>query len=69
MGRESTISQMMLLGKYMIFLNKPFNDKERLKKIENITLKNVLEIIETSFDIDDCATATVGPKRSAIKID
>ena len=68
MGRESTISQMMLFGKYMTFLNKTFDVKDRLSRIEKLTLKDVLDVIDTCFNIDDCATATVGPKRSKIKI-
>jgi predicted Zn-dependent peptidase len=68
MGRESTASQMMLYGKYMIFLNSEYDVKERLKKLEKITRKDVLAAIEQSFDIEKAATATVGSRRSAIKI-
>lgn len=68
MGRESTASQMMLYGKYMIFLNSEYDVKERLKKLEKITHKDVLAAIEQSFDIEKAATATVGSKRSALKI-
>ncbi len=67
MGRESTASQMMLFGKYMLYLNKEFDVNERLNKIEKLTLNDVLDAIDCSFDIDNSATATVGSKRSAIK--
>ena len=68
MGRESTASQMMLHGKYLLYLEREFDVKERLDKIEKITLKEVLGAIERSFDIENSATATVGSKRSSIKI-
>ncbi len=67
MGRESTSSQMLLYGKYLLFLDTVFDVEERLKKLQAITLKDVLDTIDASFDIDNCATATVGNKRSAIK--
>ena len=68
MGRESTATQMMLYGKYMIYLNKLYDVNERLNKIEKITLDDVRRAIDMSFDIESAATATVGPKRSALKI-
>ena len=67
LGRESTASQMLLYGKYLIYLNKQFNVEERLKKLEKLTLSNVLDVIDCSFDIENSATATVGSKRSPIK--
>ena len=68
LGRESTASQMMLYGKYMIFLDREYDVKERLNRLEKITLSDVLEVIDLSFDIDRASTATVGNKRSAIRI-
>ncbi|MBQ3493659.1 MAG: insulinase family protein [Clostridia bacterium] len=68
LGRESTASQMMLYGKYLLYLDKQFDVKERLKKIDKISLKDVLSAIEQSFDIEKASTASVGSKRSAVKI-
>ena len=68
LGRESTASQMLLYGKYMISLDKEFNVEERLKKLEKITLSDVHAAIERSFDIEKAATATVGAKRSPVKV-
>ncbi|MBR2448715.1 MAG: insulinase family protein [Clostridia bacterium] len=68
LGRESTASQMLLYGKYMIYLNKEFDVEERLKKLEKITLSDVRAAIDRSFDIEKAATATVGSKRSPIKV-
>ena len=67
LGRESSASQMLLYGKYMIFLNKEFDFEERMKKIESVTLHDVKDAIDGSFDILNSATATVGPKRTPIK--
>lgn len=68
MGRESTSSQMMLHGKYLLYLEREFNVKERLENIEKLTLKDVLDAIDRSFDVEKSATATVGSKRSPIKL-
>ena len=68
MGRESTASQMMLYGKYLLYLDKIFDVNERVKKLEALTLKDVLDAIDRSFDIENSATATIGVKRSALKI-
>lgn len=68
LGRESTSSQMLLYGKYLIFLNKEYDFNERVKQIEKLTLNDVNKAIEISFDIENSITASVGPKRSKIKI-
>ena len=67
-GQESAASQMLVFGKYLIFLDKEFNFAERIKNIENVTIDDVHQAISQSFDIENSATATVGPKRSALKI-
>ena len=67
-GRESTASQMLIHGKYLIYLDKEFDYDKRVEKLEKVTIKDVHAAIERSFDIDSAATATVGPKRSALKI-
>lgn len=67
-GQESTASQMLLYGKNLLFLEKEFNFEERIGKIDNINIDTVHQAIEQSFDIENSATATVGPKRSALKI-
>ena len=68
MGRESTASQMLLYGKYLLYLDKIFDVNERVKKLESLTLKDVLDAIDLSFDIENSATATVGVKRTALKL-
>lgn len=67
-GRESTSSQMLIHGKYLIYLDKEFDYDKRIQKLEKVTVNDVHEAIERSFDIDGASTATVGPKRSALKI-
>ncbi len=67
-ARESTSSQMLVHGKYLIYLDKEFDYDERIEKFNKLTASDVHEVIENCFDIDNASTATVGPKRSAIKI-
>ncbi len=68
-GQESTSSQMLIYGKYLLFLDKQFDFAERIKNIERVTIDDVHEAISKSFDIEKAGTATVGPKRSALKIE
>ena len=67
-SRESTAQQMLLYGKYLLFLNKEYDYQKRVKEIENVSISDVFSAIEGSFDILNCATATVGTKRTPIKI-
>lgn len=68
MGQESTASQMILYGKYLILLDKEFDFTSRMKKLQDVSFKDVIEAIEYTFDIESSATATVGSKRSPLKI-
>ena len=67
MSRESTVSQMLLYGRYLTFLDKEFDYEERMRRIENITYKDVCDVIDEYFDYKKMSAATVGGKRSAIK--
>jgi len=68
MGQESTASQMLLYAKYLLLLDKEVDFKERMARLENVSLKDVFDAIDITFDIDTASSATVGSKRSAIKI-
>ena len=65
-SRESTASQMLLYGKYLMFLGQEYDYQKRIKEIENVSIKDVNQAIEGSFEIDKSATATVGTKRTPI---
>ncbi len=65
---ENAYSQMMLNGKYMLYLNKEFDYNDRLQRINNLKLSDVNEVIEKYFDIERSATATIGTKRTPLKI-
>ncbi len=67
MGRESTASQMLLSGKYMLYLDEEYDFNERLKRLEKVTLKDVITVIKDEFDFNKIATATIGTARSPIK--
>ena len=67
-GRESTASQMLLYGKNLIYLDEEFDYDKKLKIIENLTKDEVEAVIKEIFQTEKIASATVGPKRSALKI-
>lgn len=68
MGRESTASQMLLYGKYLIYLDKEFDFNERIRRLEAVTLKDVMDVIKDEFDLRKTATATIGTARRPIKL-
>ena len=67
-GQESTASLMLLYGKYFIFKIEVFNIDEKMKEIEKMTLKDVNDIIDSSFDLKKAAVSTVGKKKSSLII-
>ncbi len=68
LGQESGASQMILYGKYLLFLNKKFDFYDRIKKIDNVTFDNVNEVINKYFNVDKITTATVGPIKKSLII-
>ena len=68
MGRENTATQMLLHGKYLCFLNKELDFNERLERLKNITEEDVDKVIKEIFNPALISSATVGPKRNALKI-
>ena len=68
MGQESTASQMLLYAKNLALLDKEFDFNERINRIEKVNIDDVCAIIDKSFDLSTLATATVGSKRSPLKI-
>ena len=68
MGQESTASQMLLYGRYLLFMNDKFDFNKRIEDIEKITVKDVNKFIDEYFDIETASTATIGSKRSPIII-
>ena len=68
LGQESVAGQMQLYGRYALFTEKLFDFDERLKLINDITLKDVSAVMEEFFDLDGASTATVGTKRSPLSL-
>ena len=68
LGQESVAGQMQLFGRYALINGELFDFNERLKSINAISLKDVLAVIDEFFDIEKASSATVGPKRVALKI-
>ena len=68
LGQESVSGQMQLFGRYALLCGELFDFNERLKSINEITRSDVLKVIDEFFDIKKASSATVGPKRGALKI-
>ena len=59
-ANESTSSQMILYGKYMLQNNKIFDFEEKLNEINSITKEDVMEAIALTFDDNRKAVAVIG---------
>ena len=68
MGRESTSSQMLLFGKQMTYFGNEFSVENKLKTFDKMTKEDVEKVIRQVFTDTNFATATVGPKKTSLKI-
>lgn len=59
-AEESTTTQMNLYGKRMLLFNEIYDFDKRLKKINDLTLKDINDCVFGDFDIDKYAVSTVG---------
>lgn len=59
-SNESSNSQMLLYGKYMLYFNQIFDFEEKLKRINEMTYEQSFEAIEKMFDEKQKAIALVG---------
>ena len=59
-SNESSNSQMLLYGKYMLYFDKIFDFEESLARINTMTHEMAQEVIQTMFDEKNKATAIVG---------
>ncbi len=68
MGRESTASQMLIYGKYLLFLDQELDFNKRVQMMDNVTIDQVNQVIEEIFNYDKIATAIVGSRVKPLKI-
>lgn len=68
LGQESVAGQMQLFGRFALFNDELFDFNARFKSINAITQSDVIEVIDEFFDLKNASSATVGPKRTALKI-
>jgi predicted Zn-dependent peptidase len=59
-AQESTSSQMLLYGKELLYSGKIYDFEKRIGDIEAVTLDNVYEVIDSSFQESNKAIAVVG---------
>ena len=60
MSQESTASQMVLFGKYLLLTGKDFDFNKKLEAINSLTKNDVNELILRDIEIDNIATSIVG---------
>ncbi len=67
-SNESSNSQMLLYGKYMLNFNKIFDFEKRLDEINTLTLQDALSAIEIMFDDKNKAVSLVGNTDEAFSL-
>lgn len=67
-GKESTVSLMLLYGKYYLLFDKIFDFEDKIKRIEAITLDDANALIKELFDLKNVSTAVLGPSKRKLKI-
>ncbi|MBQ8295671.1 MAG: insulinase family protein [Clostridia bacterium] len=65
-SEESTNSQMLLYGKYMLYFNEIFNMKEKMSQINAMTYDKAQDVISIMFDEREKALALVGNTDKAL---
>lgn len=66
-GGESTASQMMLFGKYLLFTDKRFDFDDKVNKINAITEKSLNDFI-SELDFENFSLSVIGKNVSKLKI-
>ena len=59
-SQESTVSQMLLYGKHMLYNNVALDLKERVRSLEEMTMEDCERALELNFRAEDMASAVVG---------
>ncbi len=59
-SNESSTSQMLLYGKYLLYFDKLFDFDKKLAEINGMTYQKALEVLEGAFDEKEKAIAVVG---------
>ena len=67
-SQESTSSQMLLYGKYMLFTNEAYDFEKRMAEIAAVTQEDICRVINESFDFSRIAVASVGNLKKAITL-
>lgn len=67
-GRENTSSQMLVFGKYLLFNDSEYSVSEKINKINSLTKDDVMDVIKDVFTDKKLAVASVGRKKTNIKI-
>ncbi|MDL2234907.1 insulinase family protein [Christensenellaceae bacterium OttesenSCG-928-L17] len=60
LGQEGTSSRMSALGKSELLLRRQYNEEENIRRIEAITMDDIMRIIPTVLDVKNMSTVCVG---------
>lgn len=67
-SNESSNSQMLLYGKYMLYYNKIFDFEEKLNKLNSMTHKKALDALEVMFNEDEKAISLIGDREKPLSL-
>lgn len=66
LGQESTSSQMLIHGKYFLFLDEEFDFATRINQIDAVKLETINEIASKVLRLDNFASASIGVNKSPL---
>ena len=67
-SQESTSSQMLLYGKYMLFNNAAYDFEKRMAELAAVSEEDIRRVISENFDFSRVAVASVGNLKKAITL-
>ncbi|MDE7158442.1 MAG: insulinase family protein, partial [Clostridiales bacterium] len=67
-SQENTSSQMLLYGKQLLYTGEVYDFESRMNEISALTRDDVMKCIQSGFDFNRVAVASVGNLKKAIQI-
>ena len=67
-SQESTSSQMLLYGKYLLYRNEIYDFEQKMQEISNLTEDDVMRAISENLDLSRAAVASVGNLKKGIEL-
>lgn len=65
-AQESTSSQMLLYGKYMLYRNELYDIEKKMQEVNNVTMNDLCACMKEQFSTDQMASSVLGKVKKAL---